>query len=103
MAGLINGKNIWKNNYARTLSVLDTLKAKNIDVVLSTSCSLLHVPYTLENETKLSPDIAAHFAFANEKLEEAAQLKKLADCDDYKNDEAFVKNQKLFNEKRDCR
>lgn len=101
-AGLINGKNIWKNNYARTLSVLDTLKAKNIDVVLSTSCSLLHVPYTLENETKLSPDIAAHFAFANEKLEEAAQLKKLADCDDYKNDEAFVKNQKLFNEKRDC-
>ena len=101
-AGLINGKNIWKNNYARTLSVLDTLKAKNIDVVLSTSCSLLHVPYTLENETKLSPDIAAHFAFANEKLEEAAQLKKLADCDDYKNDEAFVKNQKLINEKRDC-
>lgn len=101
-AGLINGKNIWKNNYARTLSVLDTLKAKNIDVVLSTSCSLLHVPYTLENEAKLSPDIAAHFAFANEKLEEAAQLKKLADCDDYKNDEAFVKNQKLFNEKRDC-
>ena len=101
-AGLINGKNIWKNNYARTLSVLDTLKAKNIDVVLSTSCSLLHVPYTLENETKLSPDIAAHFAFANEKLEEAAQLKKLADCDDYKNDEAFLKNQKLFNEKRDC-
>ncbi len=101
-AGLINGKNIWKNNYARTLSVLDKLKAKNIDVVLSTSCSLLHVPYTLENETKLSPDIAAHFAFAKEKLEEAAQLKKLADCDDYKNDEAFVKNQKLFNEKRDC-
>lgn len=101
-AGLINGKNIWKNNYARTLSVLDTLKAKNIDVVLSTSCSLLHVPYTLENETKLSPDIAAHFAFAKEKLEEAAQLKKLADCDDYKNDEAFEKNQKLFNEKRDC-
>ena len=101
-AGLINGKNIWKNNYARTLSVLDTLKAKNIDVVLSTSCSLLHVPYTLENETKLSLDIAAHFAFANEKLEEAAKLKKLADCDDYKNDEAFVKNQKLFNEKRDC-
>ena len=101
-AGLINGKNIWKNNYARTLSVLDTLKAKNIDVVLSTSCSLLHVPYTLENETKLSPDIAAYFAFANEKLEEAAQLKKLADCDDYKNDEAFIKNQKLFNEKRDC-
>ena len=101
-AGLINGKNIWKNNYARTMSVLDTLKAKNIDVVLSTSCSLLHVPYTLENETKLLPDIAAHFAFAKEKLEEAAQLKKLADCDDYKNDEAFVKNQKLFNEKRDC-
>lgn len=102
-AGLINGKNIWNNNYAKTLSVLDTLRAKNIDVVLSTSCSLLHVPYTLENETKLSPDIAAHFAFAKEKLKEAAQLKKLADSNDYSKDEAFVKNQKLFDERRrDC-
>ncbi|MBR3515723.1 MAG: 5-methyltetrahydropteroyltriglutamate--homocysteine S-methyltransferase, partial [Lachnospiraceae bacterium] len=50
-AGLVNGKNIWKNHYAKTLDVLEGLKAKGIEVVLSSSCSLLHVPYTLDAET----------------------------------------------------
>ena len=49
-AGLVNGKNIWKNHYDKTLQVLEGLRQKEIQVVLSTSCSLLHVPYTLENE-----------------------------------------------------
>ena len=47
-AGLVNGKNIWKNHYGKTLKVINALKAKNINVVLNTSCSLLHVPYTLK-------------------------------------------------------
>ena len=34
-AGLVNGKNIWKNHYARTLEVLDELKKKGINTVLS--------------------------------------------------------------------
>ena len=34
-AGLVNGKNIWKNHYARTLEVLDELKKKGINKVLS--------------------------------------------------------------------
>ena len=53
-AGLVNGKNIWKNHYEKTLQVLKNLQDKEIQVVLSTSCSLLHVPYTLKHETKLS-------------------------------------------------
>ena len=56
-AGLVNGKNIWKNNYANTLQVLKELKEAGVkQIVISTSCSLLHVPYTLENETELSSD-----------------------------------------------
>ena len=47
-AGLVNGKNIWKNHYDKTLQVLEGLRQKEIQVVLSTSCSLLHVPYTLQ-------------------------------------------------------
>ena len=43
-AGLVNGKNIWRNHYDRTLKILAQLKERNINVVLSTSCSLLHVP-----------------------------------------------------------
>ena len=63
-AGLVNGKNIWRNHYAKTLETLDALKDKGISVVLSTSCSLLHVPYTLEGENKLSEHYKKHFAYA---------------------------------------
>jgi 5-methyltetrahydropteroyltriglutamate--homocysteine methyltransferase len=63
-AGLINGKNIWKNHYEKTLKILAALRERNIPVVLSTSCSLLHVPYTLQHESKLAPECLAYFAFA---------------------------------------
>ena len=65
-AGVVNGKNIWKNHYEKTLDIINTLKEKNIKTVLSTSCSLQHVPYTLENETKLSKEYTDYFAFAKE-------------------------------------
>ncbi|KRL88061.1 5-methyltetrahydropteroyltriglutamate homocysteine S-methyltransferase [Lacticaseibacillus pantheris DSM 15945 = JCM 12539 = NBRC 106106] len=53
-AGVINGKNIWKANYTDTLKVLGQATSNTTaPVVLTTSCSLLHVPYTLANETKL--------------------------------------------------
>ena len=55
-AGLVNGKNIWKNHYKETLQALQELKEKGIHTVLSTSCSLLHVPYTIEQEKELSDE-----------------------------------------------
>ena len=68
-AGVVNGKNIWKNNYAKTIELVNKIKAATeAEVVLSTSCSLLHVPYTIRNEIKLSSDILKHFSFAREKL-----------------------------------
>ena len=70
-AGVVNGKNIWRNNYENSLQIIEKLKSKtNAKIVVSTSCSLLHVPYTLENETELSSDYTKHFAFAKEKLKE---------------------------------
>lgn len=73
-AGLVNGKNIWKNHYGRTLDILNELKDKAGEIVLSTSCSLLHVPYTLDNESKLDPCYKQYFAFACEKLQELEEL-----------------------------
>ena len=69
-AGLVNGKNIWRNHYDRTLNQLQQLTGKGIQTVLSTSCSLLHVPYTVKHETKLSEKYLDYFAFAEEKLSE---------------------------------
>lgn len=101
-AGLVNGKNIWRNHYDRTLKTLAQLKEKNINVVLSTSCSLLHVPYTLKHEHSLSQDYLSHFAFAEEKLGELHELCILVDSDDYTSEEAYIDNQQLFTVKRDC-
>lgn len=101
-AGVVNGKNIWKNHYDKTLKVLSGLREKGIDTVISTSCSLLHVPYTLENEEKLSKEYTAYFSFAKEKLVELSELGKLADSKNYAEYEIFEKNHKLFSGSRDC-
>ena len=101
-AGLVNGKNIWKNHYENTLETLNDLKNNGINTVLSTSCSLLHVPYTLKHETKLDAKYLSHFSFAEEKLVELSELKLLADLSDYANEETYKNNKKLFTEQRDC-
>ncbi|RHT96029.1 5-methyltetrahydropteroyltriglutamate--homocysteine S-methyltransferase [Clostridium sp. AM27-31LB] len=101
-AGVVNGKNIWKNHYDKTLKVLSGLREKGIDTVISTSCSLLHVPYTLGNEEKLSKEYTAYFSFAKEKLVELSELGKLADSKNYAEYDIFEKNHKLFSGSRDC-
>lgn len=101
-AGLMNGKNIWKNHYEKTLQVLGKLQEKGIKSVLSTSCSLLHVPYTIKHETKLSAKYLSYFAFAEEKLSELAELKELAESADYQLEATYQENKKLFAEGRDC-
>lgn len=101
-AGLVNGKNIWKNHYEKTLSVLSELKDNGIQTVLSTSCSLLHVPYTLQYEEKLAGEYKAYFAFAQEKLLELKELSELADQTSYQDSPAYQKNRELFAGDRDC-
>ncbi len=98
VAGLVNGKNIWRNDYKKTLSVLNETGVDN--VVLGTSCSLLHVPYTLDSETKLSDDYKKHFAFAEEKLSELSELSAIAGSD-YENSDIYKNNQKLFEGRKD--
>lgn len=104
-AGIINGKNIWKCNYKKALDILSKLNEKTSNIVLNTSCSLLHVPYTLKNETKLDIDIAKHFAFAEEKLYELNEISQLFSEENLKNksiekDEIYIRNQKLFSEEK---
>lgn len=95
-AGLVNGKNIWKNHYEKTLQTVKGLQEKNISVVFSTSCSLLHVPYTLKHETKLPKECSAYFAFAEEKLTELQELGALADLADYTKAESYQNNHRLL-------
>lgn len=101
-AGVVNGKNIWKNNYKKTLSILNSLKEKEIQTVVSTSCSLLHVPYTVENETKLEDKYKKHFAFAKEKLTELKEIDEIFSSANYKNNAKYQQNVALFNEDRNA-
>ncbi len=101
-AGLVNGKNIWKNHYEKTLTVLKDLQKKGIQTVLSTSCSLLHVPYTLKHEKKLAEEYLTYFAFAEEKLTELQELSLLAEDDAYAENPVYKKNHALFTADRKC-
>ncbi|KRM97591.1 5-methyltetrahydropteroyltriglutamate--homocysteine S-methyltransferase [Liquorilactobacillus aquaticus DSM 21051] len=89
-AGVVNGKNIWRNNYQQTLKIIRQIPAKN--TVLSTSCSLLHVPFSVANED-FKPEIKKHFAFAKEKLGELGELSSILEG---QSSGALVKNQQLF-------
>lgn len=97
-AGVVNGKNIWRNDYKKTLNILDELKSfvEPENIVINTSCSLLHVPYTLENETKLDENYKKHFSFAKEKLKELNELKKITEG---KGKDLLENNIKLFEER----
>lgn len=89
-AGIVNGKNIWRNNYVKSLARLQATHAKNI--VVTTSCSLLHVPITVANES-FAPAVKEHFAFAVEKL---GELKDIAAIYGGHAKEKLTANQALF-------
>ena len=101
-AGLVNGKNIWKNHYDKTLTIIRQLQEESIDVVISTSCSLLHVPYTLKHEDKIPQEYKNYFAYAEEKLVELKELSVLADTEQYAQNVVYQANQNLFANDRDC-
>lgn len=101
-AGVVNGKNIWKNNYTKTLDMVKKLECCAKNIVIGTSCSLLHVPYTIRTETKLEESYKKYFAFAEEKLCELSELKEIIDDDICLDHPKYQANQAVFAKPRDC-
>ncbi|KAJ4724636.1 5-methyltetrahydropteroyltriglutamate--homocysteine methyltransferase [Melia azedarach] len=77
-AGVVDGRNIWANDLASSLTNLQTLESivGKDKVVVSTSCSLLHTAVDLVNETKLDTEIKSWLAFAAQKVVEVNALAK---------------------------
>jgi 5-methyltetrahydropteroyltriglutamate--homocysteine methyltransferase len=77
--GVVNGRNIWKNNYDQSLILIyKTVKKLGEErVFLATSCSLLHTPYDLELETTLAGQIKNWMAFAKQKVNELSELQQI--------------------------
>ncbi|MGE0135939.1 MAG: 5-methyltetrahydropteroyltriglutamate--homocysteine S-methyltransferase, partial [Dehalococcoidia bacterium] len=76
MAGVVDGRNVWINDLDASLALLKELRARVGEdrVVVSSSCSLMHVPLALERETALDPEIKSWLAFAHQKVDEVAAL-----------------------------
>ncbi|MDN5042638.1 5-methyltetrahydropteroyltriglutamate--homocysteine S-methyltransferase [Aliarcobacter butzleri] len=78
IAGVIDGRNIWKSNFEDKVALLN--KISNVvskeNIIVATSCSLLHVPFTLNYEEKLDSEIKSWLAFAVEKLKELSLVTK---------------------------
>jgi 5-methyltetrahydropteroyltriglutamate--homocysteine methyltransferase len=71
--GVVNGRTIWKSNL---LSIAEKIKKLDIDdYLISTSCSLLHVPYSLDLEDELDSNLKNILSFAEEKLFELNLIK----------------------------
>ncbi|UUZ84768.1 hypothetical protein LJK88_14705 [Paenibacillus sp. P26] len=67
-----------KRRFAPKKRSLDELAAyvPSERLIVQTSCSLLHVPVTVQGETDLAPELRESLAFADEKLDELARLRE---------------------------
>ncbi|SMN18260.1 similar to Saccharomyces cerevisiae YER091C MET6 Cobalamin-independent methionine synthase, involved in methionine biosynthesis and regeneration [Maudiozyma saulgeensis] len=76
--GIVDGRNIWKNNFAKSSSFVQQAIAKlgAERVIVATSSSLLHTPVDLENESKLDAELKNYFSFATQKLGEVVTIAK---------------------------
>lgn len=74
-AGIVDGRNIWRCKLGGALQTLQTLRESLGDQLwVAPSCSLLHVPVDLVQETKLDATIKSWMAFATQKLDEVVLL-----------------------------
>lgn len=81
--GIVDGRNIWKNDFAKSLEVIEGVKSQLGEnrVIISTSCSLLHSPFDLDNEKNeksLPAEVKRWMAFARQKVNEVVTLAELA-------------------------
>ena len=92
-AGIINGRNIWKNDLSRSIEILRKIKRRIKDdkIIISSSCSLLHSPVSLDNERDLNANVKDWLAFADQKLIEIVFLQK------YFNSNFLIKSNYLIN------
>lgn len=85
--GVVDGRNIWKNDFKASLALIEAAKV-NIGakrLLISPSCSLIHSPCDLEletNESVLTPEIKQWLSFAKQKVDEIVTLKQLANGED---------------------
>lgn len=104
VAGVVDGRNIWRTDLQAALSKLASLLGSAGSVAVSTSCSTLHVPYSLEPETDLDDALRSWLAFGQEKVAEVVTLARaLHDGRETVADEIDASNAAVASRKKDPR
>ncbi|MDI5982545.1 5-methyltetrahydropteroyltriglutamate--homocysteine S-methyltransferase [Amycolatopsis magusensis] len=76
LAGVVDGRNVWRVDADAALAKAATLLGTAGSVGVSTSCSLLHVPYDTARESDVDERLRGWLAFARQKVEEVVLLGK---------------------------
>lgn len=76
VAGIVDGRNVWRTDLESALTSAVALLGFTTNLSISTSCSLLHVPYDLSAETELDERIRPWLAFAQQKVSEVVTLQR---------------------------
>ncbi len=104
VAGVVDGRNIWRTDLESALGKLATLVGSTAHVAVSTSCSTLHVPYSLQPETGLDDALRSWLAFGQEKVVEVVTLARaLNEGRDAVADEIAASNAAVASRKSDPR
>jgi len=74
VAGVVDGRNIWRTDLSAALGVCESLVGVAGRVDVGASCSLLHVPLDTALETAMDPRLRGWLAFAAQKLTELTVL-----------------------------
>ncbi|MBF4463581.1 MULTISPECIES: 5-methyltetrahydropteroyltriglutamate--homocysteine S-methyltransferase [unclassified Rathayibacter] len=70
VAGVIDGHNVWRGDLSAALAKAEALRERGVNVAVSTSTSLFHVPHDVADEPELDPRLASWLAFADQKVEQ---------------------------------
>lgn len=104
VAGVVDGRNVWRTDLEAALGRLATLLGSAATVAVSTSCSTMHVPYSLEPETALDDNLRSWLAFGAEKVREVVVLARaLRDGRDTVAEEIAASNAAVASRRRDPR
>ena len=104
VAGVVNGRNVWRNDYRKTLDFLDEITHHVVrKPILSTASSLLFAPYSVKQETQMGEQYRKHLAFSEEKLGELRELAELLEDPARTRSGAYTKNQAIITEKQQSR
>ncbi len=79
IAGVVDGRNIWKVDIEKSNKILENINnhVSKDKTIISSSCSLLHTPFTLKYEKNMDDEVKNWLSYSVEKLSEISLLSKV--------------------------